>query len=259
MSAEDPTGRQLDLTEVRSVGAIVSTAFSLYRRYPLLFLIIAAGVVVPYELIVLAVTGYGPLRQQRVPGVGGLVILPALEAGFVSALISALHIHVVKMAGDGERPTLGEVARRSAPALPMVAATSVVYGLGTTIGLLLLLVPGVILGLRWVVAVQIAAIDSQDWQQALRRSRELARERWGHIIGLIFATALLLAAIIIPADVTASGHASSPPLVALGIGVVTIAQSFTALTFALLYFDLVARPRVAATERAYERPRDLDP
>jgi hypothetical protein len=37
----------LDLTEVRSVGAIIRIAFGLYRRYPLLFLILAAGVVVP--------------------------------------------------------------------------------------------------------------------------------------------------------------------------------------------------------------------
>jgi hypothetical protein len=259
MSPEETLRRELDLTEVRSVGAIISTAFRLYRHYPLLFLIIAASVVVPYELVVLAVTGYGPLRQGQVPGVGGLVILPALEAGFVSALISALHIHAVKMAGAGERPTLGEVARRGARALPVVAATSIVYGLGTTIGLLLLFVPGVILGLRWAVAAQVAAIDNQDWQQALRRSRELARGHWAHIIGLFLATSLLLAAIAVPAGQAASGHAAGAALVALGIGVVTISQSFTALTFALLYFDLAARPRIVATDRAHERPRDLDP
>jgi hypothetical protein len=259
MSPDEGLRLELDLTEVRSVGAIISTAFRLYRRYPLLFLVIAASVVVPYELIVLAVTGYGPLRQNHVHGVGGLVILPALEAGFVNALISALHIHAVKMAGEGERPTLREVAGRSAPALPVVAATSIAYGLATTIGFLLLFVPGVILGLRWVVATQVAAIDNQDWQQALRRSRELARGHWAHIIGLFVSTGLPLAAIAIPANQAASGHAASAPLVALGIGVVTISSSFFALTFALLYFDLAARPRVATTERAYQRPRDLDP
>jgi hypothetical protein len=259
MQPEDTIRPDLDLSEVRSVGGIVTAAFRLYTRYPLLFLILAAGVVVPYELIVLAVTGYGPLRQRHVPGVGGLVILPALEAGFVSALISALHIHAVKLAGAGERPTLRAVAKRGAQVLPVVAATSVVYGLATTIGVLLLFIPGVILGLRWVVAAQVAAIDNKDWQQALRRSRELARGHWEHIIALVFVMSLLLAAIVIPANEIASGHAASAALVALGIAVVTISQSFGALTFALLYFDLVARPRVKGTERAYQRPRDLDP
>jgi hypothetical protein len=154
---------------------------------------------------------------------------------------------------------LREVARRGAQVLPVVAATSIVYGLATTIGLLLLVIPGVILGLRWVVAAQVAAIDNQDWQQALRRSRELARGHWGHIIGLILATSLLLAAIEIPANEVASGHAASAELVALGTALGTISQSFAALTLALLYFDLEARPRVKRTERAYERPRDLDP
>jgi hypothetical protein len=259
MQPEDTIAVNLDLTEVRSVGGIIATAFGVYRRYPLLFLILAAGVVLPYELIVLAVTGYGPLRRGHVPGVWGLVVLPALEAGFVSALISALHIHAVKLAGAGERPTLGEVASRGVQVLPVVAATSIVYGLATTIGLLLLFIPGVILGLRWVVAAQVAAIDNQDWQQALRRSRELARGHWAHIIGLVLATGLLLAVIAIPADLAASGRAASAELVALGIALGTISQSFIALTFALLYFDLVARPRVKRTEHAYQRPRDLDP
>lgn len=258
MSAEDVSSWRLELTEVRSVGAIIGAAFGLYRRYPLLFLIIAASVVVPYELIVLAVTGYGPLRQRRVPGVGGLVILPALEAGFVNALISALHIHAVQMAGAGMRPTLKEVARRSAPTLPVVAATSIVYGLATTIGGLLV-IPGVILGLMWVVAAQVAAVEGRDWQRALRRSRELARERWAHIVGLILATSLPLGAVAVAANQAASGRAASAPFVALGIAWVTISLSFAALTLALLYFDLSARPRETRRPRAYERPHDLDP
>ncbi len=36
---------------------------ALYRRFPILFLAFAAIVVVPYELIVLAITGAGPLAQ----------------------------------------------------------------------------------------------------------------------------------------------------------------------------------------------------
>jgi hypothetical protein len=258
MSAEDATWR-LDLTEPRSVRSIITTALALYRRYPLLFLILAAGVVVPYELIVLAVTGYGPLRQWHVPGVAGAVILPVLELGFVSAFVSALHIHAVALAGRGERPTLGDVARRSAPVLPVVTATSVMYGLGTTLGSLALFIPGLILSLMWAVAPQAAAIENNSWFEALRRSRQLARERWLHIFGLTFAGGLILAAIVVPASQIAAGHASSLGLVSLGIAVTTIRQSFVALTYGLLYFDLIARPPIRRAERTYQRPHDLDP
>lgn len=48
------------------------------------------------------------------------------------------------------------------------------------------------------------------------------------------------------------------PLVALGLAIQTLLQSFSALTFALLYFDLVARPAPARHDRAYQRPRGLD-
>lgn len=54
---------QLEARSPRSVGEIVRAAGALYRRYPLLFAILAAAVIVPYELIVLAATGYGPLRH----------------------------------------------------------------------------------------------------------------------------------------------------------------------------------------------------
>jgi hypothetical protein len=260
MNTESVASWRLDLREVRSVGAIIATALALYRRYPLLFLLLAAGVVVPYEMIVLAVTGYGPLRQGHVPGVGGVVILPLLEQGFVGALVSALHIHAVALAGEGQRPTLREVARRTGPVLPAVLATSIVYGLATTIGFLLLIIPGVVLSLRWSVATQAAAIENRGWQQALKRSRELARERWSHIIGLFVATALIVTVFAIPADVLATGHGNAAGTVALGIAIATLRQSFTALTFALLYFDLAARPRLARTPpSAYDRPRDLDP
>ena len=39
----------------RSAHELVQAAFSLYRRYPLLFFILASAVIVPFEVIVLVV------------------------------------------------------------------------------------------------------------------------------------------------------------------------------------------------------------
>jgi hypothetical protein len=50
-------GLGVELDRERSVVEIVRAALGLYRRYPLLFLILAGGVMVPYGLLVLAVTG----------------------------------------------------------------------------------------------------------------------------------------------------------------------------------------------------------
>lgn len=247
----------VDLSEPRSVWAIVGTALSLYARYPLLFLLLAGAVVVPYELLVLALSGYGPLRQASIPGAAGWLVL-LIDTALVTPLVSALHIHAVKQVGDGQKPVLRVVAGRGLRVLPVVVATSVMFCLGFALGLALLVIPGVILALRWAVAPQAAALDNDGWQQALRRSGQLARDNYAHIFGLYVVGSVISIAISAAADAAATGHAAGAPLVALGLAIETLLQSFSALTFALLYFDLAARPAPARHDRAYQRPRDLD-
>ena len=250
--------RELDLSEPRSVWAIVGAALSLYARYPLLFLILAGAVVVPFELIVLVVSGYGPLRQSYIPG-AGLWLVSLVGTTLVTPLVSALHVHAVKDVGAGKRPRLADVGRRGIRVLPVVAATSIMVFLGVIAGLLLLVIPGVILLLRWTVAVQAAALENTGWQDALRRSGELARGSYAHILGLGVVSFVIAGGIASVLDAFAHGHAASAQLVALGTAERTFLQSFSALLFALLYFDLSARSQPAARQREFERPRDLDP
>jgi len=52
------------MTAPRSARQLVQAALELYREYPLLFLVLAAGVIVPYEVIVLAATAYFGARAR---------------------------------------------------------------------------------------------------------------------------------------------------------------------------------------------------
>ncbi|HEV7483689.1 MAG TPA: hypothetical protein VGO13_11395 [Solirubrobacterales bacterium] len=109
--------------------------------------------VVPYQLIVLALTGAGPLAQSSLSlGVGSLLTL--IEMALVTPLISALHVHAVAEVRNGRVPRLASVAREGLRVLPVVAAASIASALGIGIGFLLLIVPGVILFFRWVVVAQ---------------------------------------------------------------------------------------------------------
>ena len=250
---------RLDLTERRSAGGIVRAALGVYGSHPLLFATLAASVVAPYDLIVLAVTGYGPLRQAQIPGAGTWLLLEILNVALINALISALHIHAVRQVGDRNRPVLTDVARRGLSVLPAVAATSIMASLGIGLGLLLLVIPGVILALRWAVASQAAAIENRDWQAALRRSRELTRGNYLHVLAVLLIATLIVQLVARPAEQITAGRGASAGPVALGILVATLSQSFTALITALLYFDLTARSRPGAAALERDRPRDLDP
>ena len=66
---------QIDLERGRSVGGILLATLRLYRRYPLLFAVLALGVIAPYRLAVLAITGYGPLSQGSQGGALSILLL----------------------------------------------------------------------------------------------------------------------------------------------------------------------------------------
>jgi hypothetical protein len=252
-------GLGVELDRERSVGEIVHAALRLYRRYPLLFLVLAGAVMVPYGLVVLAVTGHPPLSRAR-EGFPASLLMFVLSFSLITPLISALHVHAVVLIGEGRRPTLAEVALKGLRVLPVVSAAEIVATLGTIAGYVALIVPGVILMLRWTVVGQAAAIEHDGWSAALRRSGELTDKHYQHIFGLLLITGALSFAVGLGAAAIQPAGNAGVAAVALDIALDTLVASFVALTTAILYFDLLARAAEVATQRRpeYEHLRDLE-
>lgn len=229
----------IDLGRPKSVGQVLGDALRCYGRHPGLFAALTLAVVVPYTLIVLLVAGSAPLGQQHLsPSAGAIVVL--LGVLLVTPLISALHIHALVVIGEGRQPKLAEVAARGVRVLPVVAAAEVVAGIGIVVGFLLLIVPGVLLLIRWAVVAQTAALERVDWLGALRRSAELTAGDYLHVLAVILIVGLGEQLIKgIGGAIVGSGAGVLSVLV--GIAVDTITLSFAALTTAMLYFDLLAR------------------
>jgi hypothetical protein len=230
-----------EIERPRSVAQIIGEALDIYQRFPLLFLTLALGVIAPYDLAVLAATGEGPLASTAHQNLGVTYLLLLIGTALVGPLISALHMHAVVLIGDRATPRLGQVALRGLRVLPVVAAAVIVAALGLGLGFLALIVPGVVLLLRWSVVAQVAAVENEGWQPALSRSRELTRGHYRHIAGLIVIAGLLSLGIEAGARGIPLGDTSGVASVALGIAARTATASFSALTLALLYFDLRAR------------------
>jgi uncharacterized membrane protein YhaH (DUF805 family) len=227
------------MTRPRSTAEVLGATLVLYAKYPLLFAGLAAAVVVPYELIVLAATGTAPFGQQHTSA-GTALTLVLIEFVIVGPLISALHVDAVAMIAEGQRPSLARVAAWGVKALPVVAAAQIVAGLAIALGFLALIVPGIVLALRFAVVAQTAAVEGSTWMEALRRSGQLARGNYWHILGLLVILALTNTAITRLGQ-AAAGTSTHPAPVVIGIVVETIVRSLTALATAVLYFDLRAR------------------
>jgi hypothetical protein len=242
--AELVEGEDRDVRRIpRDPGALIGATFRLYGRFPWLFPVLAASVIVPYDLIVLAITGGGAYSQADSPATTQ-VATGIFDWILISPLISALHVHAVADVREGDEPRLGSVARRGLKVLPVVVAATIMSGLGIALGLIALIVPGVILYFRWVVVAQVAAIEHEGWIESLRGSRRLTKGNYTQI----FLVLLLIAVTVgwtgsIASIALKHDHSAVAFLIDLVIHIVT--ASYAALVTALLYFDLVARRKAA--------------
>jgi hypothetical protein len=201
--------------------------------------VLALGVVWPYELIVLAITGTTPFGQQR-GSVSTALVLWLISFAVVGPLIAAFYIHALRDADQGRDPVPREVVVRGLRVLPNVAAAQIVATIGIAIGFVLFVIPGVILLLRWAVVAQAAAITNENWVEALKRSAELTRGNYWHVLGLVLLIGLI-EIVLIDIGFAVAGSRVGVWEVAVGIVVEIIMRSFTALTLSVLFFDLRAR------------------
>jgi hypothetical protein len=123
----------------------------LYGDYPWLFLVLAAAVVAPWEVVRLAVTGGGPFGHVRHESFLERQSLTLIDLLLIGPLISAMHVHAVAVIGERQRARLGSVARSGVRVLPVVGVAALVAGIATDIGFLALLIPGILLAIRFSV------------------------------------------------------------------------------------------------------------
>ena len=243
---------RVDLTAPRPVGALVADALRLYAAHPALFFLLALVVVAPYELVVLAATGTSPLGQQTAPASTAITLL-LLDFVLVVPLVSALHVRAVAAMARDESPRLRDVLWEGIRVWPVVAAASVVADIGIGIGIILFILPGVVLAIRWAVVAQTAAVERTDWMGALRRGAALTGGSYLHVFGVLVVTSVFTYGVLSAGEAAAGSHAGAGQVV-LGIAVDTVTRSFTALISAVLYFELRGR----AGEAARPGPTDIN-
>ena len=237
---QDPH-KSLDLTQPRRWSEVLRSAVWLYWNWPLLFVTLSAIVIVPFELVVLVIAGTSPLGQEQ--STSTALIVGLAETALVVPLISALQAHAVVAIGDAHSPSFGDVFGRSLRVLPVVAAAQIIAGIGEAIGIVLFVIPGIYLALRWAVVAQVAAIEETDWPTALRRSGQLARDNYWRIFGLLIVSGVV-EAVVTSIGGAVAGRKADAPAVAIGIVLVVLARTFGALVITMLYFDLRARETV---------------
>jgi hypothetical protein len=162
------------------VGSVIGSAGSIFFGHFVSFVGAALLVMLPSLLFMLAV----PLSpfQSLIDLIFGQVAFVTLIYGTVQAL-------------RGRKVAIGECLSEGFKRLGVALGVAILAAIGYFVGFLLLVVPGIIVMLMWIVAVPVAVVERAGVTASFGRSRALTRDRRWRIFGTLFVAGLIIAAV----------------------------------------------------------------
>jgi hypothetical protein len=193
-------------TEFRA-GQVVSVSFGKYTRNFVRFFLIAAVARLP-----LAVIGYFYTLSSYTAGLdssfsaststsygGASALIVGLLGGLISLIVGGLLQYLSFQSIRGQEMSVGTALQRVIGRLGAIFLTSLVIGIMIGIGTILLIVPGILIGLALCVGIPACLIEGRGVFDSLSRSRALTKGHRGTIflVGLIYLALFIVAAIIV--------------------------------------------------------------
>jgi hypothetical protein len=155
-------------------------------------------------------------------------------------LLQATLVKAVQDVRDGRADmSISETVSAALPYLWPVAGASILAAIAISIGLFLLIVPGLFLITIWAVIVPVIVIERSGVLASFGRSRELVRGRAWHVFGTLVLVYLIMLVvnIVLGLIFRALPHVLGSGLSAVISG--TLISPFLALVVTLVYYRLV--------------------
>jgi uncharacterized membrane protein len=171
------------------IGRVLNDSFAVIRRNPVLCLglgvLLYAAPRFAFSLWYASATfGSGSTPQLFFSQHVMLVIAGVLLYVCVIAILQTTLIRAAIVDMRGERPSLADCLGVAFAMFFQVLLTSLVVTLAIMLGLVLLVVPGILLLLRWAVAIPVLIQERRNALDSMARSRDLTKgNRWA-LLGL---------------------------------------------------------------------------
>jgi uncharacterized membrane protein len=171
-----------------TVGELLDRTFLYYRTHFLMFVGISA---LPGSIMLLFQLGIA-----LVPPSGPLVSLIASLASYVLTIVASTVAQGATMVAVsqiqlGRDASATEAFRQIRPRIGELVILALNITLRIVIGFILLIVPGVIVALRYALAAPVAVLEEKGVNESLERSRDLTRGHLGRIL-LIYCLLVVL-------------------------------------------------------------------
>jgi hypothetical protein len=231
------------------IGEILTTALQLYQRHWRTLLAIAAVVVVPITLVHYLLgdlvrtqgeTTRNGVEQTATWSVGIAGLVAALAGILMYLVLTGAITRAVAAEVAGQDPSVEQSYRFGFHRLGSVLLVSVLVGLATIGGLILLVIPGIWIGIRLCVSIEALVVEGRRGTEAMGRSWGLVGGHWWHAFATVVVGGLLTG--IVNALITTPFNNTGWFVQAVAAAVATvITLPYSALVGVLLYLDLRAR------------------
>ena len=213
------------------LSGVLSEAWQMYKAFARHLLAIAFVV----YLAAAVITALLGLADGTVGAVLGSLV--QIVAAF---LLQATLVKAVQDVRDGRADmSIGDTVRAAVPYLGPVAGASILAGIAITIGLLLIIVPGLYLITIWAVIVPVIVLEGTGALGSFGRSQRLVRGNGWHVFGTLVLVyiIMLVVGIILGLIFSALPHSLANGLSSVISG--TLIAPFLALVVTLVYYRLV--------------------
>jgi hypothetical protein len=148
--------------------------------------------------------------------------------------------HAVQDVRDGRADlSIRETVSAATPYIWSVAAASILAGFAITIGLILIIVPGLWLITIWAVIIPVIVIERSGALASFGRSRQLVRGHGWHVFGTLVLVFIILIVVDLVLGII---FVALPIVLRSGLGTVisgTLVAPFLAVIVTLIYYRLV--------------------
>jgi hypothetical protein len=210
------------------IGSVISRTFGIYADQ--------ASVLLPAAAAVFVVVGVISALLIVIAPVLGILALVVILVG--TTLFTGMVVELVADVQDGRRDaTVGQLFNAARPFVGQLILVGIVAGIGTAIGFVLIIVPGLILITIWSVFAPVIVLENPGGLRPLGRSRELVKGNGWQVFGVIVV--LVIGVNIVGGIIEAIGDSGGT-----GVGIVVrvivqiLIAPLTALAASVLYFEL---------------------
>ncbi|MET0966527.1 MAG: hypothetical protein ABWZ02_09035, partial [Nakamurella sp.] len=187
------------------VGEMLGVAFAVLRRHLLPLGGAAVGIALLSSVVLLGLVSANDALQTYADAqwvndllAGGSIPGAILLSSVASLLVSTIGAPIIAgmaVAYTGAqalgRDGRGAVTERLAGRWPVLLGVCVVFGVAVSVGLMLLVVPGVVAYLIWLLAAPAVVMEKASFGEAFRRSAQLTRGHRGRIAGAVIIAMLI--------------------------------------------------------------------